>query len=129
MIHHVEIYVSDLGASRRFWTGLLRHVGFFERSRWEGGFTLACDSGGGYLTLVQVSPQHAGHPYHRCAVGLNHLAFAAGGRKNVDRIRRYCLDEGVRLLYDDRYPFANGAPDYYAVFLEDPDRIKVEFVA
>jgi hypothetical protein len=33
------------------------------------------------------------------------------------------------MLYDDRYPFANGSDDYYALFLEDPDRIKIEFVA
>lgn len=28
-----------------------------------------------------------------------------------------------------RIPFANGGTDYYALFVEDPDRIKVEFVA
>ena len=33
------------------------------------------------------------------------------------------------MLYDDPYPFATGGNDYYALFLEDPDRIKVEFVA
>ena len=129
MIHHVEIYISDLAVSRRFWVGLLRHVGFSERAHWDEGFTLARDRELGYLTFVQVPPDHAHRPYHRRAVGLNHLAFVAGSRERVDRIRQYCVDEGIRLLYDDRYPFANGSPDYYAVFLEDPDRIKVEFVA
>ena len=129
MIHHVELYVSNLSVSRRFWTGLLDHVGFGERSHWDCGFTLARDGEPGYLTFVQVSPEHAHRPYHRRAVGLNHLAFATGSCERVDRIRQYCVDQGIRLLYDDRYPFANGTPDDYAVFLEDPDRIKVEFVA
>ena len=31
-------------------------------------------------------------------------------------------------MYDDRFPFAT-APGYYAVFCEDPDRIKLEVVA
>lgn len=30
--------------------------------------------------------------------------------------------------YEDRHPYAGG-PDYYAVFFEDPDRMKVEIVA
>ncbi|KHF36766.1 hypothetical protein CM49_01072 [Paenibacillus sp. P1XP2] len=34
--------------------------------------------------------------------------------------------KGVKLLYEDRYPYAGG-PEHYAVFFEDPDRIKVEF--
>ena len=29
----------------------------------------------------------------------------------------------------DTFPFANGGNDYYALYVEDPDRIKVEFVA
>jgi hypothetical protein len=32
---------------------------------------------------------------------------------------------GSRLLYGDRYP----SEDYYAVYFEDPDGIKVEIVA
>lgn len=31
-------------------------------------------------------------------------------------------------LYESEYPFASG-PDYYALYCEDPDRIKVEVVA
>jgi len=30
------------------------------------------------------------------------------------------------MLYDKRYPLANGGTDYHALFVEDPDRIKVE---
>lgn len=35
---------------------------------------------------------------------------------------------GYALLYEDRYPYAGG-PGYYAMYGEDPDRIKVEVVA
>jgi hypothetical protein len=44
-------------------------------------------------------------------------------------LRQYCLDNNITVLYDERYPFANGGNDYYALYIEDPDRIKVEFVA
>ena len=47
----------------------------------------------------------------------------------MDSLRTYCQQQGITCLYDDHYPFANGGTDYYALFVEDPDRIKVEFVA
>lgn len=28
MLHHIEIYVSDLGASKAFWRNLLRRIGY-----------------------------------------------------------------------------------------------------
>lgn len=37
-------------------------------------------------------------------------------------------ERGVHILYQDKHPFAGG-DNYYAVFFEDPDRIKVELVA
>ena len=67
-------------------------------------------------------------PYHRCGVGLNHLAFHAESRDEVDEMTEKLNHRGIKILYEDRRPFAGGE-DYYAVFFEDPDRIKVEFVA
>ncbi|GAB4526117.1 MAG: VOC family protein [Roseibium sp.] len=128
MLHHLEIYVSDLAASRSFWQALLGRIGYSLTGSWDDGFTL--DNGkDAYLTFVQVADKYAGLNYHRCAPGLNHLAFAVGTRGDVDALRQYCIDGGIPMLYDDRYPFANGGTAYYALYLEDPDRIKIEFVA
>ena len=67
-------------------------------------------------------------PYHRCRVGLNHLAFHADSRQQVDEMTEKLKGRGVTLLYTDRHPFAGGE-NHYAVYFEDPDRIKVELVA
>ncbi|BBD37647.1 hypothetical protein Amn_25270 [Aminobacter sp. Y103A] len=128
MLHHVEIYVSNLERSHAFWTSLLAQIGYEETGRWNDGFTLA-HGNHAYLTFVQVAEKHAHRPYHRSGVGLNHLAFRVEDRTTVDRLRQVCRDNGIPCLYDERYPFANGGSDYYALFIEDPDRIKVEFVA
>jgi catechol 2,3-dioxygenase-like lactoylglutathione lyase family enzyme len=128
MLHHVELYVSDLEVTRAFWTDLLTRIGYQESAAWDGGFTLE-GRAGPYLTFLQVAEEHAASPYHRCQVGLNHLAFGVEGRQAVDTLRQHCLQRGIPCLYDDRYPFANGGTDYHALFVEDPDRIKVEFVA
>lgn len=128
MLHHVEIYVSNLEISHAFWAGLLAQIGYEKESSWDDGFTLA-HADDAYLTFVQVAEKHAHRAYHRSGVGLNHLAFRVRDREGVDKLRDYCQENGIVRLYEDRYPFANGGSDYYALFIEDPDRIKVEFVA
>ena len=128
MLHHVEIYVSNLSASHAFWASILGKIGYEETGRWDEGFTLA-NGEAAYLTFIQVAEKYTSHKYHRCGVGLNHLAFKVDGRSVIDALRQYCLDNNVACLYDEKYPFANGGEDYYALFVEDPDRIKVEFVA
>ncbi|MCB9507233.1 MAG: VOC family protein [Myxococcales bacterium] len=133
MLHHVEIYVSDLPRTVAFWTPLLERLGYAP-DPWPGGMTyrhVAADGApteGAYLCFLPAEPEHAAAGYHRKRVGLNHLAFHGRSREHVDELRAWLRAEGRTLLYDDRYPFAGG-PDYYAVFFEDPDRIKVEVAA
>jgi catechol 2,3-dioxygenase-like lactoylglutathione lyase family enzyme len=128
MLHHIEIYVSDIRRSKEFWKNLLSRLGYIERSSWNDGFTLA-QGDDAYITFVQVRKKHSLQKYHRCSVGLNHLAFKVDSHVCVDMIRNYCIENGIPCLYEDHYPFANGGKDYYALFVEDPDRIKVEFVS
>ena len=37
------------------------------------------------------------------------------------------IEENVELLYDEKYSYAGGK-NHYALYFEDPDRIKVEIV-
>jgi len=46
----------------------------------------------------------------------------------VDELTAELKTRGVNILYADSHPHAGGE-DYYAVFFEDPDRMKVEIVA
>jgi catechol 2,3-dioxygenase-like lactoylglutathione lyase family enzyme len=78
--------------------------------------------------LVQTEARFLDPPYHRCRTGLNHLAFHGGAPAAVDALTAQLRERGVEILYPDRHPYAGG-PDYYAVFFEDPDRIKLEVVA
>jgi catechol 2,3-dioxygenase-like lactoylglutathione lyase family enzyme len=78
--------------------------------------------------LVQAPREHLAAGYHRKRVGLNHLAFHAGSREEVDALTAELRARGVAILYPERHPHAGG-PDCRAVYFEDPDRIKVEVVA
>ena len=127
MLHHVELYVRDVERSRAFWTPFMALLGYAE-DRWSQGVNYRLGEADPYVSLVQVPPEHLGEGYHRRRVGLNHLAFRARSRAHVDQVRAWLLAGHHPLLYDDRYPFAT-APGYYAVFCEDPDRMKLEVVA
>lgn len=127
MLHHIEIYVSDLERSLTFWTPFMKKLEY-KAQRWSEGINFLPKQTGPYLCFLEASKEHLSAGYHRKRIGLNHLAFQAKSREHVDSIRTWLKDSGHTLLYDDSYPFAT-APDYYAVYCEDPDRIKVEVVA
>lgn len=126
MLHHIEIYVSDLAKSCRFWGWLLEELGYEEYQRWEKG--QSWKQGDTYLVFVQTEERFLDVTYHRCRVGLNHLAFHAKSREHVDIVTEKLREMGAPILYEDKHPYAGGE-DYYAVFFEDPDRMKVELVA
>ncbi|SFU29844.1 Protein N-acetyltransferase, RimJ/RimL family [Alicyclobacillus macrosporangiidus] len=125
-LHHIEINVSDLRRSAEFWGWFLSLLGYEPYQEWHSGRSWRL--GDTYLVFVQAEPRYHHPPYHRRRVGLNHLAFHAASRAQVDKITQLLRQRGVSILYEDRHPYAGG-PDHYAVFFEDPDRIKVEVVA
>lgn len=123
-VHHLELYVPDLERSLRFWAWLLAELGYELYQEWDEGCSWR--RGSTYIAFVQAPP---GAPaLDRRGVGLNHVAFWAGSRGEVDDLTERLRQRGVRILYDDRHPHAGG-PDHYALFCEDPDGLKVEVVA
>ncbi|MDR0271146.1 VOC family protein [Paenibacillus sp.] len=124
MLHHVEINVSDLTRSREFWEWFLTGLGYDLFQEWEQGFSFK--QGKTYLVFVQTEGRFLDASYHRKSTGLNHLAFHAESRGQVDEMLFMLKQKGIPILYEDKYPYTGG-PEHYAVFFEDPDRIKVEF--
>lgn len=126
MIHHIELYVSDLEITTKFWGWFLKELGYEPYQKWENGQSFKIEDT--YIVFVQTEKRFLEIPYNRCRIGLNHLAFHASSRAQVDTMTSKLLEKGARVLYKERHPFAGGE-DHYAVYFEDPDRIKVELVA
>jgi catechol 2,3-dioxygenase-like lactoylglutathione lyase family enzyme len=126
MLHHVELYVSNLEKSFEFWSWLLTELGYEQYQKWDLGISWKYQET--YLVFVQAEQRFLDVPYHRCRVGLNHLAFHARSREHVDELTESLIKKEISILYKEKHPYAGG-PEYYAVFFEDPDRIKVELVA
>lgn len=122
-LHHVELYVSDLQRSLAFWSWLLADLGYERYQQWDSGESWKL--GHTYIVFVQAGSGFTDPPYDRRRVGLNHLAFYARSREDVDELADELKGRSVRLLYGDRYP----SNEHYAIYFEDPDGIKVEVVA
>jgi len=78
LLHHVEIYVSDLEKSIAFWTPFMTLLGY-EDNRWSGGMNYVKE-GQAYFCFLPAPREHLAAGYHRKRVGLNHLAFQGKSR-------------------------------------------------
>lgn len=125
ILHHIELYVKDLNKSIAFWGWLLEELGYKEFQKWPQGISYIFEKS--YIVFVQTEDKYLDVPYHRCRTGLNHLAFYGGTNAFVDEMTEKLRSRGVTILYEEKHPYAGG-PDYYAVFFEDPDRMKVEII-
>lgn len=125
-IHHIELNVSNLEKSIEFWGWFLEELGYQPFQNWDEGKSWRKDET--FLVFVQTKDRFLLEGYHRGHIGLNHLAFQAGSKQQVDSLTKQLQDRGIEILYQNRHPFAGGE-QHYAVFFEDPDRIKVELIA
>lgn len=126
IISHVEIYVSDLQTSSDFWGWFLGNLGYQTYQSWDKGKSWCLEST--YFVIVQVEDSFKNNFYHRKNIGLNHIAFHAQNRQDVDDMACALKNRGVRILYTDR-SLQTDDHTHHAIYFEDPDRIKVEFLA
>ncbi|MFN2469556.1 MAG: VOC family protein [Gaiellaceae bacterium] len=110
LLDHVGVRVSDLEASKRFYTGALAPLGLRVTGEGEGWFS-----------ADELFFSEDGSPTH----GL-HIAFQAGTREIVDRFYAAALAAGG---HDNGPPGERSYhPGYYAAYVLDPDGMNVEAV-
>lgn len=126
LLHHIEIYVADLEKAKNFWSWLLEYLGYSVYQQWNSGISWKLNDT--YLVFVQVESQFLQNVYHRKNAGLNHIAFHVDSSREIDYLHGELIKRGVTILYEDKYPYAGGE-NYYAVYFEDQQRMKVEVVA
>lgn len=123
-VSHVEIYVSDYGKSIRFYDSILIPLGW-ERLVCQKSHTTYSD-GQMKIVFCPTEEKYLKDGYHRKRIGLNHLAFYAESKDQVDHLFEKILKPNkIACLYEGQ---PKGESDYYAVFFEDPDRLKIEVV-
>jgi glyoxylase I family protein len=130
-IDHLDLVVSDLEASLDFYRGLLGPLGYERESeivgeRGERVVYIGKPNGRGSVSLRAVQSDAHATPYDRYAIGIHHIAFSAPSREAVDDRAAWCQERGAEIESGpEEYDYT---PDYYALFLHDPDGIKLEVV-
>ena len=124
-VYHVQLNVTDAAVSLPFYRDLLAYLEF--RPVYDEGGVAGFSDGRTDLWVIGTVPPHQAEGFHRKRPGLNHVAFRVDARKDVDRFTREFLGRrSLPALYDTPREFPEYAPGYYAVFFEDPDRVKLE---
>jgi glyoxylase I family protein len=125
-IHHVDLAVTDVERSLAFYLTVLGPLGLHD---WERFPTYRGTEEVVYLSLgdreqyLGLRPADSGvHRYYE--VGLEHLAFDADTREEVDAAYQRCLDIDARIHFppeEDR-----DMEGYYELFVFDPDGLRIE---
>lgn len=124
-VYHLQINVSNKTKSFAFYKELLGLLGY--RVRNEGDDYLGMSNGTTDLWFIQTSENFLKNKYHRKNTGINHLALGVETKTDVDTIfDRFLKPKKIKPLYDSPKEFPEYTTGYYALFFEDPDRIKVE---
>jgi len=124
-LHHVELWTPGLTRAVTQWGWLLGQLGYTPYQDWPNGRSWRL--GSCYLVIEQ-SPAMTADDHDRLRPGLNHLAFHAGTRRNVEALAAAGPEHGWTLLFPDRHPHAGGR-DHYAAYLANADGFEVELVA
>lgn len=130
-VDHLDLVVSDLERSLDFYTGLLGPIGYprtseIEGERGERVVYIGGELGMGSLSLRERQSHARESPYDRYDLGIHHVAFGADSRAAVDDRAQWAREHGAEIESGpEEYGYT---PGYYAVFLHDPDGLKVEIV-
>lgn len=125
MLHHLTLWVPDLGRAEKSWRWLLEGLGFtLDRSLER--FLLFRHSSGFSFALEQSRDMVPGMLYSRMRPGLNHIAFQVESVAALAAITQQAAGHGWSQLPSDRHPIAGGAE---VAYLEDRDGFEVELVA
>ncbi|HXJ78867.1 MAG TPA: VOC family protein [Candidatus Methylomirabilis sp.] len=126
-LYHVQLNVRDATVSLPFYKDLLGYLEY--RVVHEEPRVAGFSNGTTDLWLIATDATHARDGFHRKRVGINHVAFRVEHRQDVDRFRdEFLVPRKITTLYGTPREFPEYRPGYYAVFFEDPDRLKLEVV-
>jgi catechol 2,3-dioxygenase-like lactoylglutathione lyase family enzyme len=121
-IDHVYVAVRDVEVSRKFYDVVLKILGF--RS---GQFQIGSDLHASYynrhfgFVLRPARRELAHDPY---APGLHHFCFRVDTNEDVTRVADALRRQGIQVSDPSLYP--QYAEDYFAIFFNDPDGIRLE---
>jgi len=126
-LYHIQLNVSDVTVSLPFYKKLFDYLEY--KIIDESEEHIGVSNGTTDFWIIQTEKPHLRNKYHRKNTGINHLAFRVSSKEEVDRfVTEFLKENNLKALYDSPKEYPEYHESYYAVFFEDPDRIKIEVV-
>ena len=123
-VYHVQINVGAPGAIE-FYRALFTFLDY--RIIVASDDVVGVSNGTTDFWMVATPPARRATGFHRKNSGLNHVCFGVRERGDVDRfVAEFMRPRSIAPLYDSPREYPEYRPGYYAVFFEDPDRLKIE---
>jgi catechol 2,3-dioxygenase-like lactoylglutathione lyase family enzyme len=124
-LYHVQLNVSDAKVSLPFYKDFFSYLEYkiIEQSSEHICFSNSTTD----FWIIETDKVHKENKFHRKNTGLNHLAFRLNSKEEVDLfVADFLKTKGIATLYETPKAFPEYGGEYYSVFFEDPDRIKLE---
>ena len=124
---HIQLNISDSKKSLPFYKDLLAYFEYEVMD--ESPEHLGMSNNTTDFWLIETEKEFKKNPFHRKNTGINLLAFRVSSKEDVDRfVNEFIKPRNIPTLYGTPKTFPEYKKDYYAVFFEDLDRIKLEVV-
>ncbi|AXQ28904.1 VOC family protein [Solimonas sp. K1W22B-7] len=124
-IDHIYLAVSDMAASEAFYDRAMPALGF-RKNRFEIGGDPHVQYYNRLFGFV-LRPARSTSPHDSYTPGLHHLCLRVDTEADVDAAATALRAAGISTSEPRRYP--EYAPDYRAVFFQDPDGIRLEITS
>lgn len=126
-IYHIQVNVSDSKVSFPFYKDFLGYLDY--KISFEDETTLGTTNGTCDVWVIQTDGKYKVNKYNRKNTGLNHISFGVYSKEDVDTfVKEFLIPRNIKQLYESPKEFKEYQEGYYAVYFEDPDRIKIEVV-
>lgn len=119
MLDHLAIQCGDVEASAAFYDAVLATLGGQRILEFPGP---TIGYGVPPMPDFWLGPHQTGAGFRE-----SHIAFSAPDRATVDRFREAAIAAGAEILHEPRV-WPEYHPNYYGVFVRDPDGNNVEAV-
>jgi len=121
-LSHIKITVTNFSESKKFYDLLFRKLGwkvFISKEKSRGYF-------GKDSSFWIEEGENRDSKFDRENAGLDHIAFKAESKGEVDEFAVWLKAGGMVILHEPKF-YPEYAKNYYAVFFLDPDGIILEF--
>lgn len=123
-VGHIGLNVKKIDRSTRFYRDIFGYELIGESHDNGNHFVFLGKDAQVKLTLWQQSSEE----FNKTTSGLHHLAFQVDSIEQVESLQRTLKELGVKFIYDEIVPHAEGAQSG-GIFFEDPDGIRLEVYA